>query len=212
MIFPFVTLTTVWPPPGSRSRTRRRAAGEARRSRRGRCPGTPYGSPSSRLPRRPMWPLESANTDSVWASASRSSRSRARPRLDRERRVLDHDSRAARPRSRDDDVGAVLLQRRAPGRPDRRRRRSRSPRLARPRRRRAHPRTPPRLRRRPRARARRRGRCPAPACRRAARASATWPSMTASKRSVDPARREHVAAVRARRHDGPSQPRRRAPP
>ena len=36
-------------------------------------PGRPCGSPSSRLPRRPMWPLESANTDSVCASMSRSS-------------------------------------------------------------------------------------------------------------------------------------------
>ena len=29
-------------------------------------PGRPHGSPSSRLPRRPKWPLESAKIDSVF--------------------------------------------------------------------------------------------------------------------------------------------------
>ena len=37
-------------------------------------PGRPNGSPSSRFPRRPMWPFASANIDSVCASASRSRR------------------------------------------------------------------------------------------------------------------------------------------
>ena len=48
-------------------------------------PGSPCGSPSSRLPRSPMWPLDSANTDSLWASSSRLQLGLAdRPRLDRE--------------------------------------------------------------------------------------------------------------------------------
>src|SRR4051794_2855186 len=34
----------------------------------------PCGSPSSRLPRSPMWPLETVNSDSDWAMSPRSNR------------------------------------------------------------------------------------------------------------------------------------------
>ena len=87
----------------------------------------PNGSPSSRLARSPMWPFASAKIDSVCASTSRSSvRLAHRPRLDRERRLAELIALEQLGEVGDDDVGAVLAQRRRPARRGRRRRRSRS--------------------------------------------------------------------------------------
>ena len=47
-----------------------RSAGATRRTSSGSVPARSLGSPSSRLPRTPMWPLDSANSDSVRASRS----------------------------------------------------------------------------------------------------------------------------------------------
>ena len=97
-------------------------------------PGRPCGSPSSRLPRRPMWPLESAKTDSRLGEHVEVELGLAqRPRLDGEARVLDH--------AASQQLGQILTTTSAPCsrsasacRPGRRRRRSRSARPARPRR------------------------------------------------------------------------------
>ena len=150
----------------SRSRPRRRAAAGARRRSSGRCRAARAARPRRGSPRRPMWPFESANTDSDWARTSRSSCGLAhRPRLDRERRRPIMRSVEQLGQIVDDDVGAVLARAASawPTRstPDHEAEAARAPGLDPGERVLEHRRLAPARRRAPR---RRRGRCRAPAC------------------------------------------------
>ena len=69
---PLVTLMTVWPSSGNPYPASAYGSGLTSYSEFRYVPGSPYGSPSSRLPRRPMCPLDRAKTDSLCASRSRS--------------------------------------------------------------------------------------------------------------------------------------------
>ena len=105
----------------------------------------PCGSPSSRLPRSPMWPLDSANTDSrLGEQVEVEARSRGRATARPGRRLLgSRDHREQLVEVLDDDVGAVRRAAPRPGRPGRRRRRAEAAGPAGLRRRPARPRRPP---------------------------------------------------------------------
>ena len=203
MSLPLVTLTIVWPASGiAVARSRRRAAAGARRTRQVACPGRPNGSPSSRLPRSPMWPLESANTDSLWASTSRcSSVSRTAHGSTGNDAVMDHGARAARPRSSTTMSAPCARSARAwPTRstPDDDRRSCPARPASTPAS--ASSNTAACAGSTPSARAAARNVSGAGLPARCSR-SATRPSTISSNRSSDPGRVQHVAAVGARRDD-----------
>src|SRR3954453_17832996 len=66
-------LMTVWPDSGYPYPASAYGSGRSSNTELRYVPGSACGSPSSRLPRSPMCPLDKANSDSVWASVPRSS-------------------------------------------------------------------------------------------------------------------------------------------
>src|SRR3954452_16482140 len=73
MSLPLVTLITVWPDSGEPEPASAYGKGRNSNTELRYVPGRACGSPSSRLPRNPMCPLDKANSDSVGARVPRSS-------------------------------------------------------------------------------------------------------------------------------------------
>src|SRR3954467_13664181 len=73
MSLPLGTFMTAWPDPGYPYPAPAQGKGRNSNTELRYVPGRPCGSPSSRLPRNPMCPLDNANSDTVWASVARSS-------------------------------------------------------------------------------------------------------------------------------------------